>query len=120
MAALGYLATHPHRSATEIHRGVAPELPTLTLQSVHNIVQDLAERGILRRIHPPASNAALYEVADEHAHPHAQCVRCGRLVDLPDAPAPAAGTTPMQSAPGMTIIGVVVTYLGVCAECATP
>ncbi|WP_237462392.1 Fur family transcriptional regulator [Leucobacter chromiireducens] len=120
-ATLAFLAAHPHSSAADIHRGLSAQLPSLTPQSVHNIVQDLAGAGILQRISPPASNAALYEIADEHAHHHVQCVRCGRVVDVP-ASEPTGHVQSADSAhgTGMTIIGVEVTYLGVCASCSTP
>jgi Fur family ferric uptake transcriptional regulator len=115
LAVLEYVTEHPHSSAADIHRGVIGELPSLTQQSVHNIVVDLTRCGILDKIGPPASNAALYEIsADDHQH--FQCVVCRGVADvaLPTRSIPGLH---LSTVDGHRVLGVEVTFFGVCKDC---
>ena len=60
LAALRYINAHPHSSAAEVHAGIRTELPSISMQSVHNVVNDLSARGLLRRIDLPGSGAARF------------------------------------------------------------
>lgn len=116
IAALGYLEVHPHTTATALHTALTEQLPTLTLQSVHNIVQDLTERGIVRRIDPLGPGGARYETRTADNHHHLQCVRCGRIEDIDCAIGEAPCLTP-HSTHGMRILQADVTFRGVCTAC---
>ncbi|WP_244304426.1 Fur family transcriptional regulator [Leucobacter viscericola] len=116
IAALEHLTAHPHTTANELHTALTNELPALTLQSVHNIVQDLTAHGIIRRIDPLGPGGARYETRTDDNHHHLQCVRCGRIEDVDCAVGAAPCLTP-SDAHGMRILQADVTFRGVCAEC---
>lgn len=116
IAALEYLATHPHTPANELHAALTEQLPALTLQSVHNIVQDLTAHGIIRRLDPLGPGGARYETRTDDNHHHLQCVRCGRIEDIDCAVGAAPCLTPSNTH-GMRILQADVTFRGVCAAC---
>lgn len=116
VAALGYLAAHPHSSAGEVHAGLADELPTLTLQSVHNIAHDLTEHGLLRRVSLPDSDSTLYETRIGDNHHHVQCVVCRRVEDIDCVVGEAPCLSP-DHAHGMRLLEAAVTFRGVCRAC---
>ncbi|SJM62590.1 Fur family transcriptional regulator [Gulosibacter sp. 10] len=116
LAALEYLEHHPHSSAVEIHAGIGQALPSITLQSAHNIVHDLQRRGLIRRIDLPDSAAARYETrVDEHHH-HVQCVECGLIEDV-EVPAEGVPFLEPRMHHGVRILDAEVTFKGLCAEC---
>lgn len=116
VAALGYLEEHPHSSAAEIHAALADELPSLSTQSVHNIVHDLTSCGILRRIDLPDSGSALYEPRIGDNHHHVQCIVCHRIEDVPCAVGSAPCLLPGDTH-GMRIVEAAVTFRGICPDC---
>ena len=104
-AALEHLETHPHSSVAQVHSALAPRLPSLSQQSVHNIANALTERGILRRIDLPDAGGARYETRTGDNHHHLQCV---------------VGKAPCLSpddAHDMRVVEAVVIFRGICADC---
>src|SRR3546814_5082975 len=73
---------HPHSDAEAIYQAVRPSLPTISVQAIHLIVQDLSRQGLIRRISLPDSASARYETRIEDNHHHIQCVQCGRIEDI--------------------------------------
>ncbi|MBO1901469.1 transcriptional repressor [Leucobacter weissii] len=116
IAALGHIEAHPHCSAAEIHSALVGGLPSLSQQSVHNIVGDLTECGILRRIDLPDAGSALYETRTRDNHHHVQCVSCHRVEDVDCAVGAAPCLNPDHSH-GMRILEASVTFRGICADC---
>ena len=122
VAALGYLEAHPHSRVSEIHAALAGGSPSVSLQSVHNIMNDLTEHGILRRVDLPDSEGALYEVEHLDNHHHVQCVVCKRFEDVECATGLAPCLTPAdpsggERGPAMRILEASVTFRGICADC---
>lgn len=116
VAALTYVAAHPHSSAAEIHGALAERLPSLSPQSVHNIVGDLTANGILRRIDLPDSGRALYEPLRGDNHHHVQCIVCHRIEDVECSVGSAPCMQP-HGDHGMRVLEAAVTFRGICAEC---
>jgi len=116
VAAIAYLGSHPHSSAAEIHAALAPELSSLSSQSVHNIVQDLSDCGILSRVDLPDSGSARYEVERLDNHHHIQCVVCRRIEDVECTKGLAPCLTPSDTH-GMRIIEAALTFRGICRDC---
>lgn len=114
--ALVYLESHPHSPAAAIHAALAEYSPTLSPQSVHNIVNDLTEAGILRRIDPPEAGRALYETRTGDNHHHAQCVHCHRIEDV-DCVVGGAPCLSPNRAHGMRLIEASITFRGICSDC---
>lgn len=114
--ALCYLEAHPHSSAATIHAALTEQSPTLSPQSVHNIVNDLTEAGVLRRIDPPEAGSALFETRTDDNHHHVQCIHCHRIEDVDCVVGGAPCLTPSHSH-GMRLLEAAITFRGICADC---
>ncbi|MGV0868867.1 Fur family transcriptional regulator [Corynebacterium kalidii] len=119
VAALRYLHDHPHSTAAQVHAGISGELPTVSMQSVHNVVNDLSARGLLRRIDLPGAGAARFETNSEDNHHHIQCVVCGRLEDVECVIGRAPCLTPAEGHGMHTVLAADVMFRAVCTDCAT-
>lgn len=116
IATLEFLQEHPHSTVAEILRTLRKHHPSLSTQSVGNIVRDLSRYGMIRRIDLPDSGAARYETRVGDNHHHVQCVICGRIEDVDCVVGEAPCLTPSQTH-GMRILEADVTFRGVCPEC---
>lgn len=116
VATLAFLQGHPHCTVAEILGALRPRHPSLSTQSIGNIVRDLSRYGLVRRIDLPDSGAARFETRVGDNHHHVQCVICGRIADVDCVVGEAPCLTPSQTH-GMRILEADVTFRGVCAEC---
>ncbi len=116
LAALVHLDGHPHSSVAEIVAALAPQLPTISAQSVNNIVHDLAAADLVRRVDLPGSDSARYETRVRDNHHHIQCAVCGRTEDVDCVIGEAPCLTPSQTH-GMRVLEAQVVFRGVCADC---
>lgn len=116
LTALSHIEAHSHSSAAEVHSALSAEHPSLSQQSVHNIVNDLTEAGLLRRIDLPDSGSALYETRTADNHHHVQCIVCHRIEDIDCVVGEAPCLSPDHSH-GMRLLEAAVTFRGVCADC---
>lgn len=82
-----------HQSAEDILRALRQRESTLPRASVYNVLQSLADRGVLM-VADAGPGRALYEVSDEWHH-HLVCRECGALWDVPCT----QGTKPCLEAP---------------------
>lgn len=115
IAALEFLIAHPHSTAAEVHAGIAAQLPSLSMQSIHNVVNDLTDKGVLRRVDLPG--AARYESRTDDNHHHARCVVCGRIEDVDCVHGPAPCLTPVPNPAMPLVLAADVTFQAVCAQC---
>lgn len=116
LAVLDVLAAQPHSDADVIHRAVAIMEPSISVQSVHNVLGALHEAGVLRRFEP-ARSPARYELRVDDNHHHAVCSRCGRVedVDCVTGDAPCLHAKPPA---GFAVMQAEVTFWGLCGDCA--
>lgn len=109
---------HHHFTAEELHRVAREAIPELALATTHVVLGDLTDAGLLRRVDVPHSPARFEpELGDNHHH--AQCVKCGRIEDVPCSVGHSPCLTPSDDH-GMNILVAEVLYRGVCAACAAP
>jgi Fur family transcriptional regulator, stress-responsive regulator len=106
----------PHSTADALWHLLRPSRPSLSVQSVHNILGDLTAAGLLRRIEP-AGSAALYERRIGDNHHHVVCSGCGVVADIDCIHGEAPCLTPGDSA-GFTIHTAEITFWGLCETCA--
>lgn len=78
---LRWLAEHPHASVEQIRAGVAPELESLSAQTVYDVLAACAAAGLVRRIEP-AGHPARFERRTGDNHHHVVCRSCGRTEDV--------------------------------------
>lgn len=115
VAVLGTLATHPHANADAVFRNVIDALPGTSIQNVHNVLGDLTEAGLLRRIEP-AGSPALYERRIGDNHHHVVCTSCGAVADVDCVVGHAPCLTP-SDASGFAVSTAEVTFWGLCPSC---
>ncbi|MGM7666288.1 Fur family transcriptional regulator [Microbacterium sp. A93] len=117
VAVLNALISRPHTSADSVYGALRDTFNGVALPTVHGILGDLTNAGIVRRVSLPDAASALYEVqhADDNHH-HLQCVRCGRVEDVACALGAAPCLHPSHDH-GMRIIEASVTYRAICSDC---
>ena len=115
LALLRSIELAPHSDADTLWRMMRAQLPTTSVQSVHNVLGDLTAAGLLRRIEP-AGSAALYERRIGDNHHHVVCSSCGAVADIDCLHGDAPCLTPGDTA-GYSIQHAEVTFWGVCAHC---
>jgi len=111
------LETHPHSDAETLRTQLTGELAGTSIQSVHNVLGDLADAGIIRRIEP-AGSAARYERRVDDNHHHIVCTGCGAIADVDCVVGHAPCLHPSDAA-GFTVATAEVTFWGLCANCTT-
>lgn len=116
VAALDFLRAHPHSTAAEVHSGISAQLPSLSMQSVHNVVNDLTEKGLLRRVDVPG--AARYETRTGDNHHHIRCVVCHRIEDVECVTGEAPCLFPGTHSSMPVLLRADVTFQAVCSQCA--
>lgn len=116
LAVLAVLEHRPHADAESVHRTLVERGHDTSVQSVHNVLGDLTEAGIVRRF-APARSAARYERRVDDNHHHAVCSRCGRVDDV-DCVVGEAPCLHADAPEGFTVHAAEVTFVGICADCA--
>jgi len=103
-----------HPTAESVYADVSREMPTISLRTVYQTLNDLASMGELVQLDLGTGSARFDPNLD--AHHHLVCDRCGRVLDVKvDASAvqvPAAGRQ------GFTIDTTQIVFRGTCATCA--
>lgn len=115
IAVLKYLMEHPvHPTAEEIHQGLRPEMPTLSLTTVYNTLRVMVSHKVVDVLLMDPRNAHY----DYPTYPHAHfwCKQCGKIADTP-LPASVTGCKDFF---GHTIEDVDIYYKGICIECSKP
>jgi Fe2+ or Zn2+ uptake regulation protein len=116
IAILGALERLPHSDADTLHRAVEAELASTSVQSIHNVLHDLAEAGLVRKIEP-AGSSSRYELRINDNHHHIVCTRCGAIGDVDCVHGEAPCLTPSNTN-GFTVQTAEVTFWGLCPGCA--
>lgn len=115
IAVLSSLDVLPHTDAERLSRAVRHVLPAISVQSVHNVLADLTQAGIIRRIEP-AGSAALYERRVGDNHHHVVCTNCAAITDVNCVHGEAPCLSP-SSTNGFVIDTAEITFWGLCPAC---
>lgn len=116
LAVLRAVSGRPHGTADAIAEDVRAEIGAISRQAVYDALGMLAKKGLIRRIQPAGSPAALYEDRVGDNHHHVICRSCGKAADVDCA----VGEAPCLSASnhsGYQIDEAEVIYWGTCPEC---
>jgi len=105
-----------HPSAESVYAEVAREMPTISLRTVYQTLNDLASMGELVQLDLGTGSARFDPNLD--AHHHLVCDRCGKVLDVQvDA---SSVRVPSARRRGFTIDSTQIVFRGTCAECAAP
>jgi Fe2+ or Zn2+ uptake regulation protein len=116
-AVITALQAAPHSGADAVLSAVRSAAGSVSTQAVYDVLNVLADRGLVRRIQP-AGSVARYELRTGDNHHHVVCRRCGTVgdVDCVLGEAPCLDTTDDR---GFVIDEAEVTYWGLCPHCQT-
>ena len=116
LAVLRAVSGHPHGTADAIAEDVRAAIGAISKQAVYDALAMLSSKGLIRRIQPAGSPAALYEDRVGDNHHHLICRGCGKTVDVDCA----VGQAPCLTAAGdsgFQIDEAEVIYWGRCPDC---
>lgn len=109
-------ATDAHPSADEVLVGVREHLPGISLATVYKSLEALVGCGLAIKL-TYADGSARYDGRTD-PHPHARCMVCDRIVDVPvDLPAEQLEQL-RHRARGFTVVGYRLELSGYCSTCA--
>ncbi len=107
--------THP--SAERVHEKVRTQMPHVSLKTVYQTLNDLAELGEICSL-DLGTGAARFDPNVESPHHHLVCRMCGKVRDID---ATFAGlTVPADAAQGFEVSSAEVVFRGLCDECTAP
>ncbi len=116
LAVLAVLRDHPHVDTEKVIELVRVDHPTVSHQTVYDVLRALTDAGLVRRIQP-AGATARYESRVGDNHHHVVCRSCGAIADVDCA----VGHTPCLTASddhGFMVDEAEVVYWGTCPACA--
>ena len=116
LAVLTALRDHPHIDTDAVIALVRADHPTVSHQTVYDVLRALTDAGLIRRIQP-AGATARYESRVRDNHHHVVCRTCGAIADV-DCAVGAAPCLTAENDHGFAIDEAEVVYWGRCPECA--
>jgi len=105
-------ATHP--SAERVHEKVRRDMPSVSLKTVYQTLNDLAELGAISVL-DVGTGSARFDPNVETTHHHLVCRSCGKVRDV-DAHFPGL-TVSRRVAQGFAVDSAEVVFRGLCDEC---
>ena len=108
-------ATHP--TAESVHQKVRREMPNVSLKTVYQTLNDLAELGAISVL-DVGTGSARFDPNVETAHHHLVCRSCGKVRDMVGA-FPGL-TVSRRAAQGFAVDRAEVVFRGLCDDCRDP
>jgi Fur family peroxide stress response transcriptional regulator len=103
-----------HPTADQIFEVVRVRNPRIARRTVYRVLDDLAQLGLIRRVHHPGA-AARFD-AKTYRHHHLVCIRCNKIVDL-ESPDLDSISLPKGRPHGFDVCDLSVQLMGICQEC---
>jgi Fur family transcriptional regulator, peroxide stress response regulator len=103
-----------HPTADQIFETVKLLNPRIARRTVYRVLDDLAQLGLIRRVHHPGA-AARFD-AKTYRHHHLVCTGCGKIVDLESAELDRIAL-PKGRPHGFDVRDFSVQLMGVCQAC---
>lgn len=116
LAVLAALRDHPHVDTETVIALVRAAHPTVSHQTIYDVLRALTDAGLVRRIQPAGANAR-YESRVGDNHHHVVCRSCGAIADVECV----VGDTPCLTASedhGFVVDEAEVVFWGICPDCA--
>jgi Fur family transcriptional regulator, peroxide stress response regulator len=107
-------STDRHPSADDVFTSVRDVIPDISLATVYKSLETLVSCGLATKL-TYGDGSARYDARTD-PHPHARCLACGKVRDLP-GPLNADSLTGMGQLPGFAVEGLRVEVVGVCSQC---
>lgn len=108
------MGTDQHPSADDVFTSVRQVIPDISLATVYKSLETLVSCGLASKL-TYGDGSARYDGRTD-PHPHARCLVCGAVLDLPGR-LDAAAIASLGNLPGFCVEGYRVEVVGVCASC---
>jgi Fe2+ or Zn2+ uptake regulation protein len=108
-------STDQHPSADDVFTSVRHVIPDISLATVYKSLETLVSCGLASKL-TYGDGSARYDGRTD-PHPHARCLECGRVMDLPGQ-LNAHAIRELGDLPGFSVQGYRVEVVGVCGDCA--
>jgi Fe2+ or Zn2+ uptake regulation protein len=105
-----------HLDAEALTARVRDRIGAVSRQAVYDTLRVLCELGLVRRLEPAGSPAALYETRVGDNHHHVVCRSCGAVADVACATGSAPCLDPSETG-GFMVDEAEVTFWGLCPTC---
>lgn len=106
--------TDAHPSADDVFTSVRGVIPDISLATVYKSLETLVSCGLASKL-TYGDGSARYDGRTD-PHPHARCLSCGQVRDLPGE-LDAASLMSLDDIPGFSVEGMRVEVVGVCEDC---
>lgn len=110
-------STDRHPSADAVFTAVRGVIPDISLATVYKSLETLVSCGLASKL-TYGDGSARYDGRTD-PHPHARCISCGQVRDLPGRLDPDS-VTGLGDLPGFEVESYRVEVVGTCAECGQP
>lgn len=107
--------TSEHPSAETIYKALQKDYPTMSLATVYKAIKTLVEVGLIQELNVGEGNFR-YD-GKIIAHPHIQCVNCGKVEDLLDFPISHLNDE-AQKHTSMKVLSNQLYFYGTCKDCS--
>lgn len=104
-----------HPTAGEVYQSVKRRMPTISLATVYNCLETLAESGLIRQVNFERSPSRYCPNLENHGHFY--CDDCGRVIDVP-LPELERMTREWHLPAHCVVMHHEVALRGLCPECA--
>lgn len=108
------LDTNEHPSADDLFTSVRRVIPDISLATVYKSLETLVSCGLASKL-TYGDGSARYDGRTD-PHPHARCLSCGKVLDLPGR-LDTRVLADLGQLPGFSVEGYRVELIGVCADC---
>jgi Fe2+ or Zn2+ uptake regulation protein len=107
---------HTHPTAESVYAEVSEHMPTISLRTVYQTLNDLAGMGEILHLEL-GTGSARFDANVEHPHHHLVCDGCGMVRDV----SADLGSIRVRDGlpPGFRVSGTDVVVRGLCEQCAT-
>lgn len=105
-----------HPTAEAVHADVVAQMPTVSLRTVYQTLNDLSAMGELVSLDLGTGSTRFDPTLSPHHH--AVCDRCGRVEDLHTSVGEVA--VPDGALSGFSITATEIVFRGLCERCSSP
>jgi Fe2+ or Zn2+ uptake regulation protein len=108
------LAAEDHPTADDVFTAVRTEIPDISLATVYKSLETLVGCGLAVKL-TYGDGSARYDARTD-PHPHARCLSCGAMMDLPGK-LPAEALRDLGPVDGFAVEGYRLELVGYCSAC---
>lgn len=109
------LSTEAHPTADDVFTSVRTEIPDISLATVYKSLETLVGCGLAVKL-TYGDGSARYDGRTD-PHPHARCLDCGAVIDVPGR-LDGAALENLGPLPGFAVEGYRLELVGHCVSCA--